>query len=161
MNRPAMTIIELGGRAILCSSASTVFRCWPPVTADAPSRGSAAVRYGRARHVMERMAARPWAELTPRPWPRTAVANARNLLPDVALKIEITPVTEPEGKRIAVPCNGTIAPGRRCPVDDNHLEIPRRQHPPLRLGERTPVRAASTLQPLPATTIHFPLTTSH
>ena len=104
MNRRGMTIIELMvASAILCSLLVVCLQMLAAVTAERRAVDQRQCATAELANVMERVAARPWTELTPEDVAHEQPSpTLRNLLPGVELKIEITPVTEPEGKRIAV-----------------------------------------------------------
>jgi len=56
-----------------------------------------------AANCMERIAARPWDELTPERLTATRLSpEAQQSLPGAALAIDVVPAADPEGKRIVV-----------------------------------------------------------
>jgi hypothetical protein len=66
----------------------------------AEQRRLAAIELG---NVMEHLAARPWAELTPQMAAPSLSPSVRNRLPGAELKVEVTtPSGEPEARRIVV-----------------------------------------------------------
>jgi hypothetical protein len=81
--------------------------CLQLLAATAAQRRAAAQRQLailEAGNVMERLAARPWAELTPQAVAAVQLApSVRDRLPGAELKVEVsTPSAEPGAKRIVV-----------------------------------------------------------
>jgi len=113
-----MTLLELAVAGALLGTLLVV--CLQLLQASAAQRRSADQRQLaliEVGNVLERLAARPWAELTPK-----SVANEKpsawlgNRLRDAELKIEVTtPAGDPDAKRIAVSLRWQDRNGRYLP----------------------------------------------
>jgi len=104
MVRRGFTIVEMTVAAAMLGMLLAV--CLQMVAAMVAQRRAADQRQCATielANVMERLAARPWAELTPQAVAgEQTPASIRSLLPGAELKVEIsTPTDEPGAKRIA------------------------------------------------------------
>jgi len=104
MVRRGMTLLELAVAGALLGTLLVV--CLQLLAATAAQRRAADQRQLAVLEVenaMERLAARPWAELTPQAAAPQLSPSVRNRLPGAEWKIEVTPSpAEPLAKRIAV-----------------------------------------------------------
>jgi hypothetical protein len=105
MARRGIVLLEMAVAGALLGT--LLFVCLQLLAATAAQRRAAEQRQlalFELENAMERVAARPWAELTP----ETVVApplspSLRDRLPAAELKVEVTPASpEPNAKRIAV-----------------------------------------------------------